>query len=298
MKKNYFTICFLFFTIASFADPVLIDGVYYNLIQKANEAEVTFNPDLSIRYSGEISIPEKIIYDEIEYEVTSIGNFAFSMCNELKKVTLPNSIKKIGVSGFSSSGINSIELPSSIESIEGFAFSDCKSLETITIPEKVTIIPGNFAYGCIGLTEIIIPENVTLIDMIAFYGCSNLKKIAIGSNVNKININAFGNCPNIEELTCYCKNVPKTTLDLFEGSYIDQATLYVPSGSEEAYRSDKYWGNFKEVLPISGTDIIKVLSTNQESVIYNLEGKRTERIQKGINIIKSSNGNTKKLFVK
>ncbi len=298
MKKLLITSCLMCFAVLSYAEPVIIDGVYYNLIEKTKEAEVTYNPDRTKFYSGDIIIPEKIKYKNTEYEVTIIGDFAFDLGANLKTVKLPNSIKKIGISSFNCSGINSIELPSSIEFIDGFAFGNCKNLKAISIPEKVTEIPDDFAFGCVGLTEIVIPENVTRIGMLAFYGCNNLKKITIGPNVKTISISAFGNCPNIEEVTCYCKNVPTTTLDIFEGSLIEYATLYVPSGSEEAYRSDKFWGKFKETLSIPGTNINNVLSTNQETFIYNLDGKRMERVQKGINIIKSSNGDTKKIFIK
>lgn len=229
MKKLLITSCLMCFAVLSYAEPVIIDGVYYNLIEKTKEAEVTYNPDRTKFYSGDIIIPEKIKYKNTEYEVTIIGDFAFDLGANLKTVKLPNSIKKIGISGFNCSGINSIELPSSIEFIDGFAFSNCKNLKAISIPEKVTEIPDDFAFGCVGLTEIVIPENVTRIGMLAFYGCNNLKKITIGPNVKTISISAFGNCPNIEEVTCYCKNVPTTTLDIFEGSLIEYATLYVPS---------------------------------------------------------------------
>lgn len=45
------------------------------------------------RYSGTVYILDKIIQGKIEYVVTGIEGFAFSSCPELKKITLPSSLK-------------------------------------------------------------------------------------------------------------------------------------------------------------------------------------------------------------
>ena len=47
---------------ANAADVVEIDGIYYNLIAKAKQAEVTKNPN---KYSETIIIPEKVNYNGV-----------------------------------------------------------------------------------------------------------------------------------------------------------------------------------------------------------------------------------------
>ena len=55
------------------------------------------------KYSGtenQVAIPEKIIIDEVEYEVTAIADEAFKDNLELQEVTIPTSIKTIGANAF------------------------------------------------------------------------------------------------------------------------------------------------------------------------------------------------------
>lgn len=86
----------LFSTNAS-AETVEIGGIYYNLVTKAKQAEVTENPN---RYTGAVKIPETVSYNNVTYSVTSIGEYAFFNCHGLTSVTIPNSIISIGKRAF------------------------------------------------------------------------------------------------------------------------------------------------------------------------------------------------------
>ena len=81
----------------AFAETVKIDGIYYNLVTKAKQAEVTQNPH---QYTGEVKIPETVSYNNVTYSVTSIGEYAFFNCHGLTSVTIPNSIISIGKRAF------------------------------------------------------------------------------------------------------------------------------------------------------------------------------------------------------
>ena len=86
------------------AAAVEIDGIWYNLVSKAKEAEVTRNPNIdqySGSYSESVEIPKSVTNDEVEYKVTTIGDNAFSYCSGLTSVTIPNSVTSIGESAFS-----------------------------------------------------------------------------------------------------------------------------------------------------------------------------------------------------
>ncbi len=82
--------------------------------------EVTENGEVTItEYKGEAA--EVVIPSEIDgYKVTSIGSYAFSECNNLESITMPDGVTSIGE----------------------WAFSGCSSLESITIPKSVAAIDG------------------------------------------------------------------------------------------------------------------------------------------------------------
>ena len=207
------------------ADTVEIDGIYYNLISKLKQAEVTNNPNY---YSGEVVIPETVTYESVEYSVTSIGEGSFSSCSsltsvmipnsvisiggcafygcsELTSITIPNSVTSIGESVFSScSSLTSVMIPNSVTSIGGHAFVGCNSLTSVTIPNSVTSIGEGAFQDCRGLTSMTIPNNVTFIGEDTFYGCSSLTSVMIPNSVILIGVNAFRECSSLTSVTIPC----------------------------------------------------------------------------------------------
>ena len=79
-----------------------IDGIYYNLNKTEKTAEVTYLDwqNNYNAYSGNVVIPDEIIYNHVTYSVTSIGKEAFYLCSSLTSVTIPNSVTSIGAGAF------------------------------------------------------------------------------------------------------------------------------------------------------------------------------------------------------
>ena len=137
----------VFFSISVSAYDVEVDGIYYNLISKGNAAEVTKGDK---EYSGDITIPSSIKVNEVDYSVTSIGEYAFSFCYGLTSITIPNSVTSIKSYTFEGcSGLISITIPNSVTSIGHSAFSNCSGLTSITIPNSVKSIGIRAFSGCI-----------------------------------------------------------------------------------------------------------------------------------------------------
>ena len=57
MKKQLLLFAMILLPLVASAESVEIDGVYYNLASKIQEAEVTKNPN---KYTGSVVIPEKV----------------------------------------------------------------------------------------------------------------------------------------------------------------------------------------------------------------------------------------------
>ena len=153
-----------------------VGGIYYNYLDKsAKTVEVTykgsFSDDYDNEYTGSVIIPSSVTYSGTTYSVTSIGNYAFSYCDGLTSVTIPNSVTSINNDTFSNcTGLTSVTIPNSVTTIGDYAFDHCTGLTSVTIPNSVTSIGEGAFSDCNGLTSVTIPNSVTSIGEDAFLG--------------------------------------------------------------------------------------------------------------------------------
>lgn len=80
--------------------------------------------------------------------VTEIGWNAFDSCENLKSVTIGNSVKIIGSGAFHCCGLTSVIIPDSVTHIEDEAFMSCQELTSIHIPDSVTHVGDAAFLGC------------------------------------------------------------------------------------------------------------------------------------------------------
>ena len=180
---------------------------------------------------------EKLIIPE---GVKSLGSYMISGTS-IESITIPNSVTSAGefISGnelltevifkegrksipnricYNAINLKNIAIPSTVTSIEDYAFKGCTSLTDIVIPKTVTKIGCCSFEACSSLENVTIEANnkkgiETVIDQYAFNGCKSLTSITIPGNVISIGNYAFNNCNdliakvynNSTGLT-YCKN--------------------------------------------------------------------------------------------
>ena len=134
------------------------------------------------------------------YAVTAIGNNAFSDCNSIKRITIPNSVTTIGVYAFAEcSNLEDVIIPKSVTTIGSDAFSGCTNLVSITIPDGVTRLYNVFT-GCTKLENVMLPNTLTCMGG-NFQHCTSLKKITIPNSVTKMDGSDFYYCTNLESIT-------------------------------------------------------------------------------------------------
>ena len=117
--------------------------LYYNIADNVNHYVIVVFPGTSTSQpwsgftepSGDMTIPDVVTHGDISYQVTSIGDFAFSQCTGLTSLTITNSVTSIGEYAFSGcTGLTSVEIPNSVTSIGDNAFSGCTGLKSVEIP--------------------------------------------------------------------------------------------------------------------------------------------------------------------
>ena len=116
----------------------------------------------------------KITHVIIDSGVTTVGDYAFFACDDLKKVEIPDSVSSIGMLAFvDCHNLIDITMPKEANSIGYGAFEDCESLKNIIIPIGIEWIQSNCFENCTSLVAITIPQSVTHLGQSAFYNCGS-----------------------------------------------------------------------------------------------------------------------------
>ena len=172
------------------------DWEYYVHYGDTDEDEVA----LITRYMGtdtELEVPAEID----GYKVTGIGSYAFSYCEGVKNIILPEGVKRIEDYAFlGCDSVESITLPEGVESIGKGAFRRCISLKNITLPEGITSIEEGVFWAC-DLENITLPEGVKSIGSKAFQLCKGLKNITLPEGITSIEKSVFWGCESLESIT-------------------------------------------------------------------------------------------------
>lgn len=124
--------------------------------------------------------------------VNIIPSYAFYHCNELVNATISDGVTEIGQRAFYyCQGLETVVIPSSIESIGAYAFFNCVKLADLTISEGVQNIANSAFVSCKALESVVIPSSVKVIGKNAFRLCTLLTNVTISDGVREIDDGAF-----------------------------------------------------------------------------------------------------------
>lgn len=180
---------------------------------QADEIKTVVFPD-SVKSLENCNIPRSVENVHLPSSLENIPFLFFSGCENLKKLTIPNGVKKIESQAFSGSGITSLIIPESVEELEKEAFSGadylqnikwpanlktlseslfsyCRSLKSVDIPEGITEIPDQTFKGCVSLETINLPNSLKTIGSLAFSGCSSLKNLSLPDGLETLSVSFY-----------------------------------------------------------------------------------------------------------
>ena len=161
--------------------------------------------------------------------VTSIGEGAFYYCTGLTSITIANSVKSIGESAFEyCTKLTDIKIPNSVTDIADKTFKECTALTKLTIPNGVKSIGKYSFYGCSDLISVTIPDSVTSIEYWAFKDCTGLKSVTIPNGVTSIGEAAFSGCTALTGIT-----IPNSVTNISAYAFTNcssLASITIPDG--------------------------------------------------------------------
>ncbi len=142
--------------------------------------------------------------------LSSIEQYAFANCRNLRAFTFPEALNSLGKYAFTQSGIENVDisafkhdtlpaglfmgcalksvtLPDTLSYIDNNAFRDCVSLSKVTFGTGELTLGSNVFYNT-GLEELYIPDNLTYIGEYSFVGITNLKSFTISPTHEKYSV--------------------------------------------------------------------------------------------------------------
>ena len=190
--------------------------------------------------------------------VKRIEQHAFFDCLSLSAVPMTDSLQIIEDGAFHSTGIEYLITGQALTSIGDFAFADCRHLKKVEIGNQVTTLGESVFSDCDSLQNVIVGNGVRRIPKSFCSWCNELVSLKLGNGVDLLDPQCFEYCKKLNTIICKAVEPPmvnETEETFFHSSVFQNASLYVPEGAVEAYRTADVWKYFQNILDIQPGDV-------------------------------------------
>ena len=212
--------------------------------------------------------------DDVTYEITGEGTVTIKGGKQKGEATIGTTVEINGQTY-------------NVTAIAENAFRDNQNITSVTIPEGITTIGDNAFSGCTGLIVINIGKDVQTIGNKAFANVGAASGVRTRSEGNTIVVN------------CYAETIPQTASDAFENTPIETSTLFVIDDLKDGYKTTSPWSRFGKIIGFEEAAGIKAVMIDfGNTLIFDIQGNRLDNVRKGVNIIRTKDGKTKKMMVK
>lgn len=244
-----------------------VNGLKYDVLPDRSQSVEVSGADSA---ATNITVPETVEYQGKSYTVTAIADHAFDGRKSIRSVQLPATVERIGARAFQQcvtmtrvnipagltemgegafywcTGLTSLKLPEGLTEIPPFAFYWCTALSNVNIPASVTTI-GRTAFAAVPFTTLDIPEGVTEIGAYSFMFCDKIRTLNIPSTVTAIGDHAFSDTKILREINCAVSQPFECWPD-FRSYTVNNAKVYVPIGTADAYKAVMPWSMFAHII--------------------------------------------------
>ena len=227
------------------------------------------------RYVFSSSLLERV---EILAPLDTIPDGAFSYCDNLKEVVLPNTVKVLERYCYQScESLPSIFIPASVETITAVTFNGSYSLTEFIVDEdnpwftsegplllskdRSLLVDWPSAAG-----DVILPDYISETAHGLFEYQQRIRSLTFPASIKKI---GGGICDDnfvLRSVYCYAVEPPEFEggfWDIYEGRSLD-ITVYVPASSLELYRQNTRWNRYN-LAPMNDYNGVEVLPEDGES---------------------------------
>lgn len=164
-------------------------------------------------------------------------------------------------------------------SLGSHAFDGCSKIEQIEITEedRFVVTYADFAFAnCTGLKKATIKSNNLF--MGEFINCKSLEEVTIEPYNAEYSMyvykHLFYGCPNLKSITCRTKEpygflwdiAEDYDYEILESYRYKDVTLYVPTGSAQAYKEHSLWGKFGNIVEKDMGGVNDVFANNDSTV--------------------------------
>ncbi len=177
----------------------------YQVLDKESK---TCSVESNTETSGILEIPEVAIFENTEYAVTAISDYAFQNCKSLTSVILPPTMTSVNTTAFDKcSGLLKNAYPSTISNPFPSNRTVTKNIEYN--PKDLTIVDGIYynkditsvLFVSIDFSgEYVVPKSVVDICDYAFDYCSSMTAIKDLKSIQSVGERAFYNCSGLTSI--------------------------------------------------------------------------------------------------
>lgn len=260
MKRILFFIAALLIChVSAFAEfaEFEVDGIHYVLRSLTGKegAWVTstsgwaFHDGDENTYTGDITIPYQVTYNDVVYPVIGLHDKAFKSCTSIHSLTLSEGVEYIFPGAFNDTQIEEIYLPSTFKMFPGWfvneingydIFQGCLGLERIVVAGENPVWDSRDNCNALietatntlweGCDKTTIPSSVKAIGPEAFRG-RQIQELTIPDGVETIFGDAFEGCSQLTSIT-FPESVKKYVDTLFSSGVQGSVQLPFPKMSK------------------------------------------------------------------